>query len=275
MTNKRVSGVNRIVNGVWSQRAAHFLLGVLGFAVLIVLWKTALLLNLVDGRYLPSPFQVAHAFIEMLQSSPFWSALAKTMTAWGLGFSISVGMGIIVGVVIGSSGFLKRVTHSTIEFLRPVPSVALISLAVLLYGTRVEAELLIIVYACTWPVIIQVLHGLADIDRVASDTAKSLGLGGLARIRYLAWPTALPYLMTGIRIAATVALILAITAELIIGTPGLGGEVAKAQANGAIPRMYALIFATGAVGVIVNLGSRLAERKLLFWHPSIRREKKI
>jgi ABC-type nitrate/sulfonate/bicarbonate transport system permease component len=194
------------------------------------------------------------------------------MLAWAIGFSVSVVAGVILGLVIGSSGFLRKATHSTIEFLRPIPSVALIPLAVLLFGLRLESELLLIIYACLWLVLIQVLYGVADVDKVADDTARSMGLGTVARMRYLVWPTTLPYLVTGIRLTATVALILAITAELVIGTPGLGSEVAQAQSNNAIASMYALILTSGLIGVLVNLVMRLLEKKVLFWHTSVRGE---
>ena len=111
---------------------------------------------------------------------------------------------------------------------------------------------MLITYAAFWQVLIQVLYGVADVDMVANNTAKTYGLGMLARIRYVVFPTALPYLMTGVRLAATVALVLAITAELVIGSPGLGREIALAQSGGAISGMYALVLATGLIGVLIN-----------------------
>lgn len=93
-----------------------------------------------------------------------------------------------------------------------------------------------------------------------------------ARVRHLLWPTALPYVMTGIRLAAAVALVLAITAELVIGTPGLGARIAVAQASHAVPDMYALVAVTGLLGVLINLGARAVERRSLAWHQSVRGE---
>jgi ABC-type nitrate/sulfonate/bicarbonate transport system permease component len=78
--------------------------------------------------------------------------------------------------------------------------------------------------------------------------------------------------MTGVRLAASVALILTITGELVIGTPGLGREIAVAQTSGAVPAMYALVVVTGLIGVVANLITRTAERRVLRWHPSVRGE---
>lgn len=253
-------------------RGREIVLGTLGILLFLGIWQAVPTLGFVNPRFLPPASEVLTIFVSNLLLQSFWAAIAQTLGAWSLGLVISIAAGIIVGLVIGSSRFLRDATHSTIEFLRPIPSVALIPLAVLLFGIRVQSELLLIVYACFWQVLIQVLYGVEDVDKVAEDTARSLGLGRFARIRHLVWPTMLPYLVTGIRLAATVALILAITAELIIGTPGLGSEVAQAQSNGAIAAMYALIVASGLIGVIVNLVVRFAERKVLFWHNSIRGE---
>ena len=82
----------------------------------------------------------------------------------------------MLGTIIGLVPFLRRATHTTVEFLRPIPSVALIPLAVLMFGIQLQAALVIIVYASFWQVFVQVLYGVADVDAVARDTARSFGL---------------------------------------------------------------------------------------------------
>jgi ABC-type nitrate/sulfonate/bicarbonate transport system permease component len=167
---------------------------------------------------------------------------------------------------------LRAATASTVEFLRPIPSVALIPLVVLLYGATIRSTLVLVVYAAFWQVLVQMLYGVADVDPVAADTARSLRLGPLARAWYLTWPTALPYALTGLRLAAAVALILTVTGELVIGSPGLGREIAVAQSSNAVPAMYALVLVTGLVGVVANVGARALEKVLLPWHVSQRRD---
>src|SRR5690606_27654643 len=199
-----------------------------------------------------------------------WTAVGQTMTSWAIGLAIATVAAVVIGFVIGGSTALRRATHTTIEFLRPIPSVALIPLAVLLFGISIESSLLLVVYASFWQILIQVLYGTADVDSVAMDTAKSYGLGWWARVRHVVWPTTLPYLITGLRLGAAVALVLAITAELVIGTPGLGNQIALNQSGGSIVPMYALVLATGIIGVIINLGMRLVEKRALRWHSSVR-----
>ena len=243
--------------------------GILGF---LATWELIPRLGIVNARYLPPASEVIAALVRDFGLAAFWASVGETMKAWFFGLLIAVALAVLLGFIIGSSSLLRKATNSTIEFLRPIPSVALIPLAVLLFGVKIESSLLLIVYASFWQVLIQVLYGVADVDMVANNTAKTYGLGMLARIRYVVFPTALPYLMTGVRLAATVALVLAITAELVIGSPGLGREIALAQSGGAISGMYALVLATGLIGVLINALMRLIEKKTLSWHSSVRSE---
>ncbi|MGQ7787584.1 ABC transporter permease [Nesterenkonia sp. K-15-9-6] len=248
------------------------------------LWGTAGVLSLilvlellprsgaVDARFLPPFSEIGAALADRITTGEFWTALGDTLVTWAIGFSIALVAGIVLGMVIGSVGILRDATASTIEFLRPIPSVALIPLAVLMLGTGRPGTLLLVVYATFWQVLVQVLYGVQDVDPVARDTARSYRFRFLTTARTVVWPTTLPFAMTGFRLGATVALILTITGELIIGTPGLGRLLAVAQQSGQVSSMYALVIVTGLIGVLVNLGARAVERRVLHWHSSVRRE---
>lgn len=246
--------------------------GLAGLTGLVAVLEVLPHTGVVSADYLPPASEIGRTLWGLLAESTFWTALADTLTGWGVGLAIAVVAGVAAGVVIGSVPVLRAVTASTIEFLRPIPSVALIPVAVLLYGTGLESTLLLVVYASFWQVLVQVLAGTHDVDPVADDTARSYLLGRWGRVRYVLWPTALPYVMTGVRLASAVALVLAITAELVIGSPGLGHEIAVAQNSGAVPEVYALVLVTGLLGVAINLVARAVERRALHWHQSLRRE---
>ncbi|MER5195609.1 ABC transporter permease [Streptomyces sp. NPDC002755] len=253
-------------------RGENLALGTAGLAAFLALGEAVPRLGLVKEAYFPPTSRVAGALGDELADSAFWTALGDTLTGWALGLAIAVGAGIVAGVLISVVPHLREATASTVEFLRPIPSVALIPLAVLLYGTELRSVLLLVVYASFWQILIQVLYGVQDVDPVAEETARSYGLGTWARVRHVLWPTALPYVMTGVRLAAAVALILVITAELVIGAPGLGARIAVAQTSQAVPQMYALIVVTGVLGLLINVGARTVERRALAWHQSVRGE---
>jgi ABC-type nitrate/sulfonate/bicarbonate transport system permease component len=255
-----------------ARRGKPVLLGLAGPAGLLVILELLPRLGLVNERFLPPTSRIAAALADEVSTVVFWRSLGDTLYAWAAGLLIAMVAGVAAGLVIGSVPVLRSLTASTVEFLRPIPSVALIPLAVLLYGTELGSTLLLVCYASFWQVLVQVLYGVADVDPVAEETARSYRFSAWGRVRYVLWPTALPYVFTGFRLAASVALVLAITAELVIGAPGLGKEIATAQASDAVATMYALIVVTGALGVVVNLLTRTGERRLLAWHQSVRGE---
>ena len=248
------------------------LLGLAGLLVLVLLVEILPRIGVLPREYFPPSSEIGKALVDQVQTPEFWTAVGNTLEGWAIGLAIASVAGVVLGILIGSSRFTRELTASTIEFLRPIPSVALIPIAVLVFGTDIESKLLLVVYASFWQVLIQVLYGVQDIDPVAQDTARAYGLGPWARVRYLTWPTALPYVMTGLRLAAAVALILAVTSELVIGNPGLGKLLAIAQSSGAYTTTYAIVVVTGILGVLVNLVFRAVERWSLSWHPSQRGE---
>jgi ABC-type nitrate/sulfonate/bicarbonate transport system permease component len=243
--------------------------GLLGLAVVFELLPRS---GLVSRGSLPPLSDVLRALADEAATADFWRSLGDTVLAWALGFAIAMVAGVVVGVLIGSIEPVRLATASTIEFLRPIPSVALIPLAILIFGLDIRSTLVLVIYASFWQILVQVLHGVHDVDPVARETARSYGLGWWAQVRYVTWPTALPYVLTGLRLAAAVALILTITAELVIGSPGLGSAISVAQSSNAIPTMYAIVLVTGLLGVAVNVAARALERRVLWWHTSVRAE---
>jgi len=253
----------------WLRSGGLGLAGLAGFAALL---EAVPRTGVVNDAFLPPTSRILAELARQAQQAPLWTAVRETLATWLVGLVIAVVAAGVVGIAIGSVPLLRAATASTVEFLRPIPSVAWIPVAIVLYGPTRAGTLLIVVYAAFWQMLVQVLHGVVDVDPVAQDTARAYRLGRWARIRWLTWPTALPYVVTGVRLAATVALILTVTGELFIGTPGLGQSIRAAADGNAVTLVYALVVVTGVVGVGANLLFRVTERRLLAWHPSVRRE---
>ncbi|WP_125098616.1 ABC transporter permease [Leucobacter chromiireducens] len=252
-----------------TRKAALGALGVVGF---LATWQLLPALGVVNPAHFPSATAtIARLGAETLDLE-FWRNVGRTLTAWGLGLGLATVLALIVGTVVGMVPFLRRATHTVVEFLRPIPSVALIPLAVLSFGMRLEAALVIIVFASFWQVFVQVLYGVADVDSVARDTARSFSLTRSQVLGRVVLPTALPYLMTGLRLAASVALVLAVTAEMTISNPGLGNRLMLDYSNGDQTGVFAIVIVTGMLGLIVNLIFGVVERRALFWHQSVRGE---
>ena len=244
----------------------------LGIAFMIGLGELLTRTEMISSRHFPPPSEMFAALADEVTTADFWTAVGNTMQGWALGLAIACAIAIPVGIVIGSSSFLYRSVRAVIEFLRPIPSVALIPLAVLIWGSGLESKVFLAAFAATWPLLMQTLYGVQDVDPVATDTARSFGFGRGQRLLHVTLPSAVPYIATGVRISAAVALILAVTAELVIGSPGLGREINIARQSEAVDIMYALIAVTGLLGWGVNIVFARVERRVLHWHPSQRVE---
>ena len=251
-------------------RVPHRLQGLLGVVVLLALLQLATAVGILPERSFPYITADLAALADQFGEVGFWESVANTLAGWALGFGIAAIVGIVLGVLIGSSDALHSATRVIVEFLRPIPSVALIPLAVLVYGTGLQSKVFLAAFAATWPILVQATYGVRDADPVAVDTARAFGFGRMARARWVTLPSAVPYIVTGLRVASATALILVVTAELVIGAPGLGQAINVARSGGSFEAMYALIIATALLGWALNLLFTALERRMLHWHPSQR-----
>ncbi|MEU1755517.1 ABC transporter permease subunit [Micromonospora matsumotoense] len=255
------------VGGRWGHRQLLGAVGLAGAAVTYELLSRAFFSPL----HVPPLTAVVPEAVDLLTGARFWTATGRTLLAAVQGLLIAVVVGILVGFAIGSVPWLLRVTSSTLDFLRPVPSIVLIPVLILVLDVG-QITVLLVAVSCFWVVLFQVLYGLREVDQVAVDTARSFRLGRLGRIVHVTWPTVLPYLGTALRLIVSVALALALTGGLVMGAAGLGELIWSSQESGESTGMYALVLLTGGIGVVLDLLARLAERRLLHWHVATRRE---
>ncbi len=242
----------------------------LGVIIVLCLWELLPRIGLVSEAAVPPLSTVLDTLFHEASNSEFWGAIGATLTGWALGLIIAVICAILLGLVIGTSSLLSTMCEALVEFMRPIPSVALIPLVVLIWGTDIKSTLTLVIYASFWPMLLQVLHGIHEVDPVIRDTARSYGLGKIRKVFFVTFPSALPYIMTGLRLAVTVALVLEITGELVIGGRGLGELLLVSRSSGALASSYAIVVVSGILGVVVNMFSLWTERFALYWHPSQR-----
>jgi len=221
-------------------------------------------LSLLPQDYVPSVPTILRATVENLDNG-LLAATGETLKAWGFGMLITIGIGVAFGIAIGLSRWADAASRVVVEFLRPVPSVALIPVAVLIFGIGLRMQLLLIVFACVWPVLFNVRYGVQSVDRLLIDTARVSGLARRDVVRRVVFPAALPATFTGIRIASSIALVLAVSSEMVSGSPGLGKLIVDADAAANVELSYAGVFVTGVVGLLLNLGLQIADRRLLPW----------
>ncbi|MCU1639261.1 MAG: transporter permease [Microbacteriaceae bacterium] len=246
-----------------------------GAAGLLVVFLVAELISrsgIVSEVFLPPTSVVLLRVAELLINAEFLSAILATLQAWVIGLAICIAIAVALGVLLGSSGAAYSASRAVIEFLRPIPSVALIPLAILVLGNDVEMKIALIVFSTLWPVLFNTIYGMHDVDPIAKLTAMSFGRSRLSTLLFVSLPSAAPFIFTGIRIAASVALIVAVSAELLAGaSDGLGRWMLDASATGNRPDLvYAATIIAGLLGLGINGVLVFIERRMLSWQPALR-----
>lgn len=263
---------SRAGKGIRVQRiprpARGFLLPLLGVASILVAMELASRLGLVDHRYMPPVSEIAVAVLQELGSSALWENVLWTMEGWGLGLLIALAVGLPVGLICGLVEPIYYALRPIIEFLRPVPSVALIPLAIVMFGAGMDSKVVLAAFASTWPILVQTIYGMRDLDPLQFDVARSARVGTARMIFSVLIPSSLPYAVTGVRLASAIALALVVSTEIIIGAPGLGALMNVERSSGNVTQVYALILVTGCLGILINVVMVQVERRLLSWHVS-------
>jgi len=216
--------------------------------------------------FLPTPFVTVLALGRMLTDGGLWLDLGLTLRSALTGLAIAASFGIVLGLLIGASRFLHRSTAFTIDFLRTVPGLALIPLGILVFGPTMSLAVFMIVFAALWPILIQSISAARNLDRAIIEMATVYRIPLLRRLFQVLLPACLPSIAAGLRLAAVLAVLLAVGTELLTGAPGLGSRIAFYQETSNYGPMYACVIIAGFFGVAFNALVRLVERRALRWY---------
>ena len=212
-----------------------------------------------------APSDTVRALVDEMSSGGLTGELRTTLGTYVQGFGLAIAVGVALGVVIGSSRTLLAATSVVIEFLRPIPAVALIPVAFLVFGLDAPMRRFVIAYAAVWPILINTLYGVRGRDRLLHDVARTSGVGRFGRLVRVTLPAALPSIATGIRVSASIALLVGVTAEYVTVSGGIGSYMQQQQVAFRLPELYAAVVLTALLGYAINLVLRATERRVVFW----------
>lgn len=257
-------------SGRWQAHTATAALGTLGVVLAVGLWEAAARLAIVSPSDIPPATQVLRQLAREIGTGQMWGPVWQTLTQWAIGMGVTVAIALPLGLLMGSVEPVWRALRPIVEFLRPVPGMALIPLTVLLWGLSPKSVIFLIAFGSVWSLAVAAMYGAHSVDQGARDTARAFRLGRRDRIRFIVLPSAAPHMATGLRVASGTALMIAVGGELVIGVPGLGYEIAQSRTGGEIVRMYSSIVMSGVLGIAIHLAFSTAERHFLRWHQSRR-----
>ncbi|GAA1613103.1 ABC transporter permease [Nonomuraea maheshkhaliensis] len=222
--------------------------------------------GLIDPRLLPRLSTVTVTGVALPLDHEFWTHIGATLAACGIGLLIAVFTAVPAGLLLGSVPAVERAVRPLLEFLRPIPALALTPLAIFLWTENQDAKIALIVYASWWPLLINTMYGLAEVDPLAKQTLRSFGFGPLAVLLRVCLPSTAPFIATGLRIAVSITLIVAVSVEIVAGgMSGIGTFIAQAGSANDVERMLAGTLWTGVLGMAANALCGMAERHLFPW----------
>lgn len=232
-------------------------------AILLVwqLWTAS-----AGNRFYPRLSTILVVFRHTWLFDRFGSDVVPSLERVGLGFAIAVVVGVAVGLPLGLSPTARRAVEPLVEYWRAMPPPALLPIFFVLLGIGNTEKIALIAFVCSFPVLLNTVDGVRGIDPTLEDTARSYGIVGLARIRRIVLPAALPQIFAGARTSLPLAVIMMVISELYASTSGIGFYILQAKNLFQMAPMWAGIVLLGVLGYLLNVLFLLAERYLLAWH---------
>ncbi|HEU5155885.1 MAG TPA: ABC transporter permease [Streptosporangiaceae bacterium] len=254
-------------------RAAARLVRVLGLPVALVLAWWAVTAG-EDNFYFPPPTTVATTFVDVWVSGRLLDDVLPSVGRLLAGLALALAAGVGLGLLIGLSPRVRAVFEPALEFLRAIPPPVLVPVMLLVAGVGDRMKILVILSGCLWPILLNTVEGARSVDEVLGDTCRCYGIQGAARIRHLVLRAASPQIMTGIRQALSIGIILMVISEMFAASSGLGFAILQFQRGFQIPEMWSGMVVLSLIGVTLSVIFRQVERRVLAWHQGPRKRER-
>jgi ABC-type nitrate/sulfonate/bicarbonate transport system permease component len=239
--------------------------GWLVFGLILLFWECGSRSSPQLQLYIPPISQIIGALSHLIFSGQVTAHLLTTLRRFLEGYLLAAAIAVSAGVALGYFRFAHSLLEMLIEFLRPMPSVAIIPVAILLLGIGDWMIVAVTVYASMWPILVNTIDGVRRIERTLIDTGRTFGLARRRMLWQVVLPAASPYILTGLRISLSIALILVTTAEMIAGSRGLGFFILDEERSLHGGNMYAGIILVAVLGYLLNRLFVALEEKTMKW----------
>ena len=236
--------------------------GLLLPALAVIAAELAARLVGISSDSLAAPSDAVVALVHALGDGSLLAATGQTLGAALAGLGLGAGFGLLVAAIVGLSPAAARLLLLPIEFLRPIPSIALLPLALLVFGFGMRLEFSVVAFASFWPMVIVGGGAIGQVEPQLIEVARVLRLGWAARVVKIVLPAALPRLFVALRLSAGVALIVAVTTEIALNPFGLGFAMMEAEQTLRPALMFAILIWIGVLGWGLNQALLLAQRRL-------------
>lgn len=213
----------------------------------------------------PAPSDIASELVDIFLANDLWPPLLHTLYLLFSAYLIASALAIVMGIAMGRYDAIYKLFEPLVELLRPLPKPALLPPLILFLGLGDAMKMFIVGLAVFFPVLINTVQGVRGIDPVLVNTARTFGVGQFDTMRKVVLPASLPFILTGLRIAIGLALILVVVAEMLAGTGGIGYLILDMQRTFQVREMYAWLIILAVLGYLLNRIFVAIERALLHW----------
>lgn len=241
-----------------------------GFLLLLVLlWEAAGRYGWIHKLFFPPASKILASFFQIVVSGEMLSHVGVSLWRAGLGYLLAALLAITLGVLMGHWRAVYESCEIVIELLRAIPPPAVIPVAIVFLGIGDLMKVFVILFSCAFPILINTIDGVRGVDPVLIRTARTFGLSQGELIRKVVLPAASPFIMTGLRIALAIALILVVISEMVGATSGIGYFILDAQRSFKIPQMYAGMLGLALLGYGLNRCFLFVDDRLMAWHKGL------
>ena len=247
--------------------------GVAILASILVIWQLVSVTNLLPPTVFPPASVVLVTLYKLLSGKAIYEQLLASLIRLFEGFFLAALIGLAVGIPMGLSRTAEKTGDPLVQFLRPMPSVVLIPLAILYFGLGNEMIVSIVTYASIWPVLINTIDGIKSIDPILLNTSRAFQVRGFTQVRKVILPAAAPFILSGLRVSLGIAWIVEITAEILstAATTGIGAAIFRYFNIPSLPPVYATIIFVALIAYAVNRGFLMTQSKIIPWHEQSKR----
>ena len=231
-------------------------------ALVIVLLEAGVRGGWVGGESLPPPSEVVMQAFGAAVDGSLWTVTLETLASAFGGLAIGCVVGLALGVPLGLSEPLNRLTSLSIECFRPIPSIALLPVVMMIFGLGYRLEISLVAFATSWPILVFSRSAMAGVHPRLREVGRMLGFSPLRRLVKILLPAAAPFIFVGFRLSVGMALVVAVTVEISANPLGLGNAIMLAEQTMRPSLMFALIVWTGAMGFVLNWIVGIGERSL-------------
>jgi ABC-type nitrate/sulfonate/bicarbonate transport system permease component len=246
-------------------RVAWNLASIAVVVAIIMLWQMVADTKILSPAFFPGPDRTWKALTRAAISGDLAPRIYATVWRMLIGWMLASVLGILLGSLIGSSERLRRFLGPTLEFLRPLPASATIPVFIVLLGLSDAMVLSVVAFGALWPMLLGTVHGFQAAEPRLYEVARVLHLSRLAVIFKIALPSAMPDILSGLRLSLTVALILTVVCEMLIGVDGLGSWTLISARAFRSADLYAGVLLLGLIGYLGATALAVLSRRLLVW----------